>query len=152
MNVILYATSSDKRKLNKALTPLQSMSDVTIKDTPNSITNPVIIVSTFPTWKQCNYVYIEEYGRYYFVDDMQVLAGLRVELTCRVDVLMSNRDYINNLNAIVSRSSLSNDYLVDSEQGMLNYRTQKIINFPDNRKFNTSLQYVLTVAGGGGSV
>lgn len=153
MNVILYGTSSDRRKLNKTLTTLNEYNNVVLKDSPNSLTDPTITVGTFSTWKQCNYMYIAEFGRYYFVNDIRELSGGRIEIVAHVDVLMSNKERIKALKAIINRSSsVANSYLVDGEQGVLNYRNQKILNFPVANKFNQSLQYVLTVAGGEGSV
>ena len=152
MQVTLYATASDRRKLNKTLVLIADKDNVTLKDSPNSLTDPTIILGTFTNWKQCNMVYIPDFGRYYFVNDIRELSGGRLQLMCHVDVLMSNQQSILNLNAIVDRSSNSgNQYLVDSEQGVLNYRKQEIINFPADKRFNSSLQYILTVAGGSGS-
>ena len=66
---------------------------------------------------------------------------------------MSHRSALLSMNAIIDRAeNATNPYLVDSELGMLNYRSQKTIAFPSAYAFNSNLTYVLTVAGGGGSL
>lgn len=149
MLINLYKTSSDRLKLDKILTLVKSLTNVTLKDSPNSLTDPTIIVGTFENWNTVNYIYIPDFGRYYFVKDKRELQGGRIEYICHVDVLTTNQTGVLNLNAIVNRSSSNgNKYIVDGEVGVLNYRSQNIINFPDDKKFNTSLTYILTVAGG----
>ena len=151
MHVIFYKTSSDRRKLNKALTVILDSSNIYLKDSPSSITDPFMKISKFEHYDEINYMYIEEFGRYYFVDDIRPLFGKELEITGHVDVLMSNKNAILGLNAIVNRSSnVSNPYLVDGDLTMTNTRTQKILNFPANNKFDSNLTYVLTVAGGTG--
>lgn len=152
MNIVLYSTLDDRRKVDKSLSQLTSYSNAIIKDSPNSLTDPIIRVNTFSQWNSCNYAYIEEYGRYYHVNDIREIHGGMLELICHVDVLKSNKTDIMNLSAIVERGSNSNPYLVDNEQEILNYRSQHIINFPTANSFSDSFDYVLTVAGGEGSI
>lgn len=149
MVIKTYTTASDPRKVDKALRLLNQFDNVVIKDLPDSLTDPVIVSSVNENWTNVNYIYIEEYHRYYNVVDVRKLFGGRIEIVCHVDVLMSNASRIKSLKAIVSRSTSSgNPYLVDGERSLLNYRTQRIINFPTNKQFNSELTYVLTVAGG----
>lgn len=146
MNVIFYGTSSDKKSVNKQLTEIYSDS-IVLKDN-NSLTDVVIDAVIFDNWQQVNYVYVDSLRRYYYAKP-EPLIGNTIRFKCHVDVLMSNRESILNLNALINRSSSSNEYLVDNEQALLNYKTQHIINFPTNMAFNNSLTYILTVAGGG---
>ena len=152
MNVILYATSSDNRKITKALNQIKAIPDVKIKDDADDVINPSIIVGTFPGWDNVNYIYISEFHRYYYAK-AEVLTGGRIQYNCHVDPLMSHRSALLSMNAIIDRAeNATNPYLVDSELGMLNYRSQKTIAFPSAYAFNSNLTYVLTVAGGGGSL
>lgn len=147
MNVIFYGTASDRRSVNKILTQIHN-SSLKLKDN-DDIINLSIDVDTFSNWEQVNYIYVEDFHRYYYAKPEPLRGGI-IRFKCRPDVLMSNREDILNLSAIINRSaSVSSDYLVDSEQGLLNYKTQKIINFPSSMAFNTSLTYILAVAGGG---
>lgn len=148
MNVTFYGTSSDRRSVNKTLTQIYSVSNLVLKDN-DSLTDIHIDVSSFSNWQQVNYIYVDSLNRYYYAKP-EPLIGNMIRFKCHIDVLMSHKQSILNLNAIINRSSsVSNDYLVDNEQGLLNYKTQHIINFPSNMAFNNSLTYILTVAGGG---
>lgn len=70
---------------------------------PCSILNPVLILVD---WNfDYNYVYIEQFDRYYYVTDITVLDATRVEVNCRVDVLNSYRGTILNTECYVSRSA-----------------------------------------------
>lgn len=152
MNVTFYATASDNRKIQKTLTSIKISDSVKLKE-DTSIVNPVLTVTIFDNYYQCNYVYIKEFHRYYFVTDIKSIANGVIEIHCHVDVLMSNASSILNMRAIIKRNtSIYNNYLVDNQRKVLCYPTQTIINFPSSKQFNTSLQYVLTVAGGKGSV
>ena len=151
MKVTFYATASDKRKVQKTLTSLYSSSAVKLKDN-TSIINPKLLITTFDHFNQCNYVYIEEFNRYYFVTDIQSISNGVLQISCHVDVLMSNYSSILKMQAIVKRNTNHyNNYLVDNQRKVLCYPTQTILNFPKDKQFNTTLQYVLTVAGGEGS-
>lgn len=152
MNVTFYVTNSDKRKLNKTLSTVCNYNAVKLKDS-TSIIDPILIVTAFDNFPHCNYLYIKEFNRYYFVEDIISLANNLLEFRCHVDVLMSNKDKIYSMSGIVKRNTnLFNDYLVDNNRKVLCYPTQTIINFPSSSGFNTNLQYILTVAGGRGSV
>lgn len=152
MNVTFYATASDSRKIQKSLTLIHSSDTVKLKE-DTSIVNPVLTVTIFDNYYQVNYIYIKEFHRYYFVTDIKSVANSVIEIHCHADVLMSNASSILNMRAIIKRNtSVYNNYLVDPQRKVLCYPTQTILNFPKSKQFNTSLQYVLTVAGGKGSV
>ena len=148
MNVTFYATATDRRKLDKSLVQIHADSGVVLKD-DNSLTNVYLDVHAFSNWEQVNYIYVDAFRRYYYAKPEPLKGGM-IRFKCHTDVLMSNKDEILNLSAIINRStSVPNDYLVDSEQGLLNYKTQRILNFPTSMSFSTSLTYILAVAGGG---
>lgn len=146
MKVTFYATSDDRRTVNKNLTLLYETETFNIKEN-SSIVNPTLIVTTFDHFPQCNYFYIEEFNRYYFVTDLISIRKDALQITGKSDVLMSNKEDILNMKGIIDRSAVGeNNYLADVNQNFLNYKTNEIINI--NKGFNETPTYVLTVAGG----
>ena len=112
MNVTLYNYSGDRRQLSKYLgTAIASVTILAITDTTNII-RPTIIIDTRSF--NFNYVYIPDFGRYYYVDNIQLLNGQRIALQLSCDVLMSHADKIRSSQCIADRSSSHvNVHLVD---------------------------------------
>ena len=70
---------------------------------PCSLLNPTLILVD---WNfDYNYVYIEQFDRYYFVTNVQVLDNNRCQVECRVDALNSFRGTILDTTCYVSRSA-----------------------------------------------
>lgn len=79
-----------------------------------SITNPVFIMDSVGV--NMNYVYVSDWGRYYYVTDAVQINNELVELSCSVDVLASAKSYIGSTNAFVERSSAANNaWISDGE-------------------------------------
>lgn len=78
-----------------------------------SIINPVLIFERANVGHTYNYVYIQDFGRYYFVDDI-VYQNARILYYCSVDVLASFKTSIGNASAYVLRSAyVNNEYIID---------------------------------------
>jgi hypothetical protein len=80
-----------------------------------SIINPVIKLEnmTATQLKECNYCYIPDFGRYYYINNI-VCKNKLYELTMHVDVLMSFKDGIRANDAVISRQENNyNLYLQD---------------------------------------
>lgn len=151
MNISLYRTSSDKRTLNKALS-LKATKSAVLKDN-NSVTHPYLVVETFEGWEDCNYLYIDDFERYYFIDDKKPMIGNKIALTCSVDVLMSFRTQLLSLSCIIDKQqnlSQANKYRDDGSYVLLNTVNDTIINFSNG--FNENGTYVLICAGGQGGL
>lgn len=112
MNVTLYNYSGDRRQLSKYLgTAIATVTILAITDTTNII-RPTIIIDTRAF--NFNYVYIPDFGRYYYVDNIQLLNGQRIALQLSCDVLMSHAGAIRSSQCIADRSTSDvNPYLVD---------------------------------------
>ena len=150
--IVFFRNNSDNKKLTKSLTTIKTVESYQFNDN-NNVVNPHLIVNTFENWENVNYVWIQEYRRYYFLTKPVTVRGGRLEFDLHTDVLTSRHDEILALSCLVNRNTnQQNSYIEDPEQMTLSYRTQKIINFPAANRFNQGLQYVLTVAGGGGSL
>lgn len=103
MNVILYINSSDNRTLNKSISEGVEISDIFLLR-PANILTPVFVIDE-DSYSNENYLYCNEFGRYYYISDVVHLTGNRVELHCNVDVLMSYQEEIKELRCVINRAS-----------------------------------------------
>lgn len=145
MDIKLYKNHSEKNKINKSLTSEIEYSG-TLRD-ETSVINPVILIYA-ANLSQYNYAYIPEFHRYYFIRDiMSVRNGLwRVSLS--VDVLMSFRSDILNLNVILSDTETTGQnyyYSGDQWRTLVKAKTD-IIKFSNGLLDNG--EYILITAGG----
>lgn len=106
MNIILYNTNSDTRRLNKTLTQISTI-PFRLKD-DTDMARPVIELDSANLPPTANYAYIADLGRYYYINGQRILPGNQLELTLKSDVLMSFKDII--LNSVVVARRSSNNY------------------------------------------
>lgn len=138
-----YRNSSDDRKLNKDLTQISSVTVQFKGDT--SVIRPVIKVLNFSNATSCNYVYIQDFGRYYFVRGITVSQQhIYFELEC--DVLYTYKTAIRNTRAIIARQEKLCDYYLNDER----FRAEEYIRtqtytFPAGFTQNA---FILSIAGG----
>lgn len=130
-----YINKSDTNVVYKTLDNESEPITILLKN-DTSIIKPVFTLTGSNFNYASNYIYVEELGRYYFITDVVKLAGGIVQLSCEVDVLMSFREEILNLNGTVARSeSLYNGYLIDNQYQTFSYEnivTKKFPNSMDN--------------------
>lgn len=108
-----------------------------------SAVEPTIIISPDAYNPQCNYVYLSDTNRYYYVSD-RVFSQQRVELKLSIDVRMSF-DF-SNCDCIALRSSNKyNMYLDDNEYARLQYNEVYTKPFPTS--FSKELNFILLIAG-----
>lgn len=114
MHITLFKNESDNRVLNKTIKDSRVISGV-LKD-ECSIVNPVFKISgIYPSYLNgYNYLLYGELNRFYYIDNIVYLNGGLIELHCTIDVLMSYKDKITELVALVERQeSWYSPYLVD---------------------------------------
>lgn len=144
MNITLYVNSSEKNKIGKTLTTVGTL-EGSIKG-ESSIINPTILIEyNEPT--AFNYVYIDVFGRYYFVNDVVVVRNnlLRVSLT--VDVLESFAAAILAQYVIIDKNTTDFDLYLPDENLLTLVKTKTdIINFPYG--LLESGEFILITAGG----
>ena len=148
MRVILYNTTSDNRVLNKHITLIKEI-DAELKDADDVI-SPTLKIQRFKNWEKVNYIYIESFNRYYYVNTIKQLLGNTILLNCSVDVLMSNKDAIRNLTCIIDKQENSattySDKYLDDGSFITECRTfNSILNFPQG--FNDAGEFILITAG-----
>ena len=131
MDVITYTTTDEAEKVTKTLTNAATYSNVTMKD-PTDTVHPVVTIQTSANLSSVNYMRIERYGRYYFVEKPIAVKNGVWELHCTSDPLMSFKDSLLNVSGTVTRSeTLFNAYLNDPEYKALAYRKCVTKAFPN---------------------
>ena len=153
MEITLYQNYSPENFLNKQLTELKKL-NVVFKE-EFDIKKPVLKLKDKTNF---NYIGIPKLNRYYYVDQVEYLDNQLKEVTCRVDVLQSNKDLIlSSVGDLEKSTSLGDNYIVD-DYPYISKRKQFIKNFtlsPDavnsQNIANANLKnYVLQVVGGRG--
>lgn len=148
MVITIGTTLDDRRKLTKSF----SGTSITVQlKAPCDILHPVFILSYSAAYCTANYLYCPDFNRYYFINNMQVLTGNRIEISCVVDVLMSYNNAIKGLTCnIVRQESKQDKYVSDSSMPLRSSTELNVYNF-DRDPFSVNdvgFNYVLTVAGG----
>lgn len=149
MKISLYVNHSDAKEVNKSISLLISYDSYFLES--SSIQNPIVrLEASQDVINRCNYIYIAEFKRYYYVTDVTVDNTNLYTLTLRCDVLMSFKDAIYNQTALISRQEFYyNKMLYDSE---IKQNTKPyIITKKFSGGFTNTYTYVLVLAGGYGS-
>lgn len=105
MQIVLYNSTQDKRTVNKTLTTVGTVDGALYDSVGSKQIDLLIQQSQLPNF---NYVYVSSTGRYYFVDTIEYThKGFKV--SCTVDVLMTYREQIKQLQATLIYGT-GNDY------------------------------------------
>lgn len=157
VTVKLYSNSAPKEKIDKSgqLSEIETLSCV-FKE-PCSVLTPVLQIRPTQTstdaklLTECNYVYIQEFGRYYYVTEPATLVNNLIELQLSVDALYSWKTALLQQEVIVARNEKQYSlYLDDAALKVFNNPNICIYHFKDEEEnitgFNTE-QFVLALAG-----
>lgn len=113
----LYVVKDDKRKADKNLSNIiKENVNIFYKDATEFI-RPTIVLDYDGSWnmRDCNYVYLSDKNRYYFVEKHSLQKGQKVVYELLVDVRTSHKEGIRGLTCTVTRNeNLKNGYLPDS--------------------------------------
>ena len=145
MEITLYKTSEENNKIDKTLSVPYNMTG-SLRNESSVIRPSILIEIENPT--KYNYMYIPDFGRYYFIKEMTSVRTNLWRLDCEVDVLKSYANEIKTLTVIIDKNkdySRTNQYLDDGSFIIENKNTIEIKNF--NSGFNDEASYVLVTAG-----
>lgn len=143
MVVNFYKNTSPEIAVKKTLTLVKN--DYANFKAPVSLTTPVLVMSMVDL-TNCNYMYIEQFKRYYFIDEVVTQNEGVTEIYGRIDVLMSFDVEILASTGIIERNeNLFNKYITDSQYTVVNYERIQTKEFPSG--FPSDGEYVLVVAG-----
>lgn len=147
----LYTNYSDNRVIDKRITQIAEISGKIKGDC--LMTAPTIIIQN-RDMTNVNYLYINDFNRYYYISEIKVMTGGVIELSCKVDVLMSFKTEIKQLKVNILRyENTAPTFLADTRIPLYSDTVQKVIEFPDNI-FNlespteTDKNFLLSISGG----
>lgn len=144
MEIKLYISSDETNKIDKTITN-EIVLTGTIKD-ETSVINPIILIEA-DNLTQYNYCYIPLFKRYYFIKDITVVRNNLFRLFLDIDVLMSYKDEILNLDCIVNKQeNNSTPYVNDNSRIYENRNFTSIINYRNG--FDDDGNFILITAGG----
>lgn len=146
MTIELFNNTSDNNNLNKSLTS-HGNKQCDIKGEIDLIRPTFVVGHVSNQFKDCNYCYVPDYGRYYYITNKKGLLGNRMMLECVVDPLMSFKDAIKEMSVIADRAnaSIRNPYFDNGTLVNDCKHTKQIINF--NNGFSNSGCYILLTCG-----
>ena len=146
ISVKLCHNSSPVEKIGKTIDAGTSY-DCVLKAGTSVLTPTIILCDTGVNLKGYNYMYIADFGRYYFIDDIVTKNNDVWEVSGHVDVLETYATAIKANSAVLRRQqNIFNLYLDDPEFKTLNTVRVQTKKFP-NSQFSKTLKYVLVVNG-----
>ena len=176
MKLILYNNHSEDNNINKSLIKIVELTGFLREQA--SLINPLILIELDPknfgaivdnnqvyvmynnvkiTWDSfsskvlsANYVYIPDFNRYYFINDIISVRNNLWRIALSIDVSMSYKENIKELKALVTRNEFKYDPLVKDDEISYYYDKDVIEITPDrggnvNTNFDTNAQYTRNV-------
>lgn len=145
---ISYWTGFSKRKNSTKQPTSGTTATVYLKD-DTSILNPTFDCTGVPD--NVNYIYVSDFGRYYFVSDVTHVGKDRILINCTVDVLATYKSQIGGYSGFIEYTSSSSDVTITDPRNMptylidTSYNTLSITSNP----FNSTGCYIVAVLSGG---
>lgn len=131
----LYIITDDRRKADKNLSNIiKENVNITYKDATEFI-RPIIVLDYDSSWnmRDCNYIYLSDKNRYYFVENHSFQKGQKVVFELLEDVRTSHKEGIHGLTCTVTRNeNLKNGYLHDSNYSVYAYEQIVCKMFPNS--------------------
>lgn len=148
MEIKFYRIADDRRKVQKTLNDSTLVKTATgdIKS-DCSVMDPIIEMSIDVALLQCNYMYIEDFGRYYHITNIETGAQ-RLFVHAHVDVLQTYAQQILQLDCIIARQeseNKSNLYLNDGMWRNLQIKRYMTFGFP--KQLDSTGSFVIAVGG-----
>ena len=147
MTLELMNTSADKRYLSKSASLVKKVT-CKIKE-GTSIINPTVIIGKMSSSsiRKCNYAYISEFGRYYFINDITETTASQLAISMHVDVLNTYKSQIRSISTLILRQeNVYSPYYEDKEALV------RVNRFREKKNIGTvggTNNYYLTVNNGG---
>ena len=145
MIINLYNNESAPNVINKQITLLLTLNG-TLRGEANVVSPTIRIFATsLPAF---NYAYIPEFGRYYYLRDMQIVRNEIIDLSLKSDPLKSFN--LNSITGIISEAqNIGNNY-IEHRHFVRSVKSKTDI-LPFGSGLLDSGEYILITAGGGAS-
>ena len=157
MNVHIGSTTDDPRKLTKTITWITNGQGTTqdfscVPTADCDIINPTIVLAYDSNIVDKNYAEISDWGRKYFINDIQMLTGGRMMLVLSVDVLSTYDTSIRACNGTMTRATWAGRNMVPDNQFPLytNQRQVYVATFSGRPFTPVTGSYVIQTVGGDG--
>ena len=144
MNISLMRNTSEVNKIYKNVTTILS-ADGDLRSETDVISPVAVFSSIDDTFAGINYAYIPTFNRYYFVEDITVLAPGLVQISMGVDVLMSNADDIMKQYAVIERQQY--DFNMELRDPHIPTRNATAIQYTKFPNSFTNYQIVIPIMG-----
>ena len=106
MTISFYASSDDPKKLDKSMGDAIASPNVINTDDTISLLNPSFLVVSNTAYFTATHVKCETLGsRYYFINNITLLTGGKMLVSCSIDVLKTYAAQIKLSQCIVTRSA-----------------------------------------------
>lgn len=150
MQISLFTCNAERNRVNKYnYLSNRFVMDGSLRKATSAMNIVIEVEKSNPLLYQYNYMYIEEFGRWYYIDDISSVRTGLWEISATVDVLMSFKNDILKAMVIVDKiedESKANLYLDDGSFVMDSRKYNEIKEFPSGLNENGS--YILICAGG----
>jgi len=143
MTINLYRCSADNRVVDKT-NYLSDLVTLNCEMVNTDILDPTIKLSS--SYLTYNYAYIPSFNRWYFVRGNDTIEGTHIFKFCHVDVLMTYKEEIKNLECLIVRQeNLKNNNLPDNNllKQIRKQEEQKVLS--SVFEYAPTYSYILTV-------
>lgn len=144
-DVVLMTNTSPANYLDKNLTTVSTVSG-TLREESN-IVNPSILVELNSVPAVVNYLYVGEFGRYYFVNDITSVRNGLWRFDCTSDPLTSFKTQIRACTGIIKRAESGDAFNVMLDDGSFKAYNNPVVITKEFPSGFTTKNYVLAVAG-----
>ncbi len=148
MQVQLWSGFTKKRDSTKRPSVVPHVVDVSLKR-ETSMTNPTLIMTIDN--EVYNYLWIPDWGRYYFIDDIVYGNSNLCELRCSLDVLATYKEDISNYVGFVERTSHPSWYNTDINDNAIS--VEDVVEYMDSEStycnISNGLLYIVRIIGRG---
>ena len=148
MQVQLWSGFTKKRDSTKRPSGVPHVVEVSLKR-ETSMTNPTLIMTIDN--EVYNYLWIPDWGRYYFIDDIVYGNSNLCELRCTLDILATYKDDISNYVGFVERTSHPDWYNTDINDNAIS--VEDVVEYMDSEStycnISNGLLYIVRIIGRG---
>lgn len=150
MQISLFTCNAERNRVNKSnYMSNRFVLEGSLRKATSALNIEIDVEKTNPLLYKYNYMYIEEFGRYYFIDDIVSVRNRLWTIHATVDVLMSFSSDILSTECIIDKvenENVANLYLDDGSFVMDSRKYNEVKEFPNG--LNETGQYILICAGG----
>ena len=150
MRIILYKNRSEPNRVDKTLEEIVVL-DGNLREECSIMSPSITIKATANVVTNCNYMWIQDWNRYYFIDDITSIRNDIWSISGSIDVLHTYKEQFKNIPCVISRQeNLYNLYLEDSKLVSTVKRSYVMRPFPHrlpNATNRENTSFVLTLAG-----